>query len=291
MNSITTASHIQIKEYVALTKPRITLLVLITAYAGMWLAAGGPPAFDLSLIALLGIGMASAASAVLNNYFDRDIDRIMSRTQQRSLPSGRVHPKEALWLGLILNLLAFVVLLVGVNSLSAWLALGTVFTYVVIYTLWLKRISPLCTAIGGIAGALPPVIGWASVTNQFGEPALILFAILFLWQPPHFWALAMLRTDEYRKAKIPMLPVVKGEHATKRQILLYTLALWPVSVLLYTQGWVGELYFITAMVGGFIYTGLTIIAIIGPLKPQAMKRLFLVSIVYLFVLFLAVFVS
>lgn len=225
---------------------------------------------DQTLLALLGIGLASAASCALNNYFDRDIDALMKRTQHRGLPSGRIKPREALWLGLGLNLLAFTVLLVGVNSISAWLALFTVLFYVVIYTLWLKRMSPLCTAIGGVAGALPPVIGWSAITGDIGVPALILFGILFLWQPPHFWALAVLRTEEYRQAGIPMLPVVRGEHITKRQMLLYTIALLPVSLLLYVQGWTGVFYLMVALAGGGFYLWLTVQTVRTATTPQAM---------------------
>lgn len=282
----------QIKDYFDLTKPRITLLVLITAYAGMWLAAGGVPPIDLSLVALLGIGLASASSCALNNYFDRDIDQLMQRTQHRALATGRLQPREGLWFGLMLNLAAFYILLVGVNALSAWLAVGTVFFYVVIYTLWLKRTSSLCTVIGGVAGALPPIIGWAAIANQIDWPAIVLFAILFFWQPPHFWALALNRTEDYQRANLPILPVSKGERATKRQILLYTVLLLPTSILLYWHDLVGELYLFNALVVGILYLVFTIFVVKSTTDSfKNMKRLFAFSILYLFLIFVFIFID
>ena len=191
----------------------------------------------------------------------------------------------------MLNLAAFTVLLAGANALSAWLAVGTVFFYVVIYTLWLKRTSPLCTAIGGVAGALPPVIGWAAIANQIDWPAIILFGILFLWQPPHFWALAILRVDEYRRANLPILPVARGDTVTKRQMLLYTLALLSACFLLYWQGWVGELYLFVTMAVGLWYLAITISVIFGAKNPQKTRRLFFISILFLFLLFVAIFID
>ena len=233
MNATITAVRTQVSDLFEICKPRIALLVLLTTFAGMWLAAGGFVPLDLVFYTLIGTGMASAASGALNNYVDREVDKLMARTRTRALPSSRLHPQQALWTGAILSILSFAVLFYLVNPLTAYLALGTTFFYVVIYTIWLKRTSPLCTEIGGVAGALPPVIGWAAVMNEISWQAMVMFIIMFIWQPPHFWALALLRADEYRRANLPMLPVVKGMEVTKFRMLLYTIILIPVSTAMY----------------------------------------------------------
>ena len=291
MNTAVVSARSQLKDYLELTKPRITLLVLVTAFAGMWLAAGGMPEPALVLFTLLGTGLASASSAVLNNYVDRNVDKRMSRTHERALPSGRVSAAHALWFGLALGLAAFALLIWAANALTAWLAMGTIAFYVIIYTLWLKRRSPLCTSIGGVAGALPPVIGWAAVNSGVDWPALALFGILFLWQPPHFWALALLRVDEYRQAGLPMLPVVRGERATKRQMLLYTVALLPASVAPFALNLTGRLYLAAALVLGVVYLARTLDFARRPLSRPGARTLFLFSILYLFSLFLVMFVD
>jgi len=273
-------------DFLELTKPRITLLVLITTLTGMWLASGGQLPLSLTLFTLLGTGLAVASASTLNNYFDRDVDALMWRTQRRALPAGRVKPDSALALGTALGVLAFVVLAIFVNLLSALLALGANLYYVAVYTCWLKRTTSHCTALGGVAGALPPVIGWTAVMNQIGLEALVLFGVLFLWQPPHFWALALGRRDEYAKAGLPMLPVVRGEAATKRQILFYSVALLPVSLLLYSLGLAGSIYAGVATVLG---TGFVLLAAFVNSKTgeRWAKRLFLYSLFYLAALFLA----
>lgn len=291
MNTAVASAHSWWKDYVDLTKPRIMLLVLVTAFAGMWLAAGRMPDPLLVLFTLLGTGLASASSAVLNNYIDRDVDKRMMRTQDRALPAGRVSAWRALLFGLGLGLAAFALLAWTVNSLAAWLAVGTIAFYVLVYTLWLKRRSPLCTAVGGVAGALPPVIGWAAVSAGVDWPALALFGILFLWQPPHFWALALLRADEYRQAGLPMLPVVRGERVTKRQMLLYTLALLPASAAPFVLNLTGWLYLTTALALGIAYLTWTVDFVRRPLTRQGARGLFLFSILYLFSLFLVMFLD
>lgn len=291
MNTAVVSASSQLKDFFELTKPRITLLVLVTAFAGMWLAAGGMPEPALVLFTLLGTGLASASSAVLNNYVDREVDKRMSRTQDRALPAGRVSAVHALLFGLGLGLAAFALLVWTVNALTAWLAVGTIAFYVLVYTVWLKRRSPLCTSIGGVAGALPPVIGWAAVHAGVDWPTLALFGILFLWQPPHFWALALLRADEYRDAGLPMLPVVRGQRATKRQMLLYTLALLPVSVAPFLMNLTGWLYLAAALALGVVYLARTLDFARRPLSRTGARGLFLFSILYLFSLFLAMFVD
>lgn len=291
MNATVVAFRGRVKDYVDLTKPRITLLVLITAFTGMWLAAGGMPPVDLVFFTLLGTGLAAGSSSALNNYVDREVDKRMSRTQDRALPAGRLRPQQALWLGFALGVISFVLLWTMVHPLSAWLATGTIAFYVIVYTIWLKRTSPLCTSIGGVAGALPPVIGWAAVTGDIGWPALALFGLMFLWQPPHFWALALIRADEYRKAKLPMLPVIKGERVTKRQMLLYTIALLPASAALYWLKLVGPFYLAAALLLGLVYLALTIDFIRKPITPKTARGLFGYSILYLFLLFVMMFVD
>jgi protoheme IX farnesyltransferase len=207
----------------------------------------------------------------------------------RALPSSRLHPQQALWLGVMLSLWSFAILFYLVNPLTAFLAAGTTFFYVVIYTIWLKRSSSLCTEIGGVAGALPPVIGWAAVTNSIGWPALVMFAIMFIWQPPHFWALALLRVDEYRQANLKMLPVTHGSRATKFRMLLYTIALLPASAAMYWLQLVGPTYLILALALGLVYLILTIDFARKPITHQSTRRLFGFSILYLLGLFTLIF--
>lgn len=281
----------QLRDLYELTKPRITYTVLITTFTGMWLAAGGPPELTLILLTLLGVGTASASSCAFNNYIDREIDRLMERTSKRPLPTGRLQPAAALVLGASLGVISFAILYLGVNALTAWLALFSNFFYVVIYTIWLKRHSPLCTDIGGVAGALPAVLGVTAVSDQITPVAMALFAFMYLWQPPHFWALALIKTEEYRRAGIPMLPVVKGEKVTKRQMLIYTLALVPASASLFFLGVTGWLYLIVAMFMSGIYLGLTVDFIRKPVTRKNAYRLFFFSLIYLCLLFVMMFVN
>lgn len=274
-----------LRDYFDLTKPRITLLVLITTFAGMWLAARGLPSPELLLSTLIGVGLAASSSSTLNNYVDREVDKRMARTRDRSLPAGRLRADHALLWGILLGLASFALLATAVNWISAFLALGTILFYICIYTIWLKRTTPLCTSIGGIAGALPPLIGWTAVTGHFNLIPLTLFAIMFLWQPPHFWALALMRVDEYRAAGFPMLPVVRGPRATKRQMALYTVALIGVSLAPYFLAAVGPLYLGVALLLGLGYLSLTAKFIAQPITPHSARQLFLYSIVYLTLLF------
>lgn len=274
-----------------LCKPRIALLVLVTTFAGMWLAGNGSLTLDLLVFTLLGTGLASAASGALNNYVDRDVDKQMARTRMRALPCYRLHPQQALWLGVMLSIWSFAILFYLVNPLTAYLAAATTIFYVVVYTMWLKRSSHLCTEIGGIAGAAPPVIGWAAVTNEIGWTAVAMFIIMFIWQPPHFWALALLRADEYRQARLPMLPVTRGQQATKVRMLAYTIALIPVSTAMYWMNLVGITYLVLAVALGLAYLVLTIDFVRKPVTPQGTRRLFGFSILYLLGLFTLIFVD
>lgn len=284
MNAVLAPWRGQVRDFVDLTKPRITLLVLVTAFVGMWLAAGGRPAPGLVLWTLLGTALAASSSGVLNNVIDRHVDARMSRTRERALPAGRVRPERALAWGLLLGVAAFLLLSATVNLTAAGLALGTIAFYVGIYTAWLKRTSPACTEIGSVAGAAPPLIGWAAVTGGLSLPAWVLFGILFLWQPPHFWTLALVRAEEYRRAGLPMLPVVRGERVTRRRMLLYTAALLPTSALPFFLGLTGPLYLLGSLLLSGIYLGLTWCWSRRPLSPPQARQLFGFSILYLFAL-------
>ncbi len=291
MNATIITVRSQAGDFLELCKPRIAILALVTTFTGMWLASNGTVAIDLAILTLLGTGLAAAASGAFNNYVDREVDKQMPRTRTRALPSSRLHPQQALWLGVMLSLWSFAILFYLVNPLTAYLAAGTTFFYVVVYTKWLKRSSPLCTEIGGVAGALPPVIGWAAVTNDIGWPALVVFLIMFIWQPPHFWALALLRVDEYKQAKLPMLPVVSGKRATKIRMLAYTVALLPASATMYWLQLAGPAYLILALVLGGAYLILTIDFVRKPITHQGTKKLFGFSILYLLGVFTLIFLD
>lgn len=280
-----------LSDFVEICKPRIALLVLVTTFSGMWLASSASLAIDLVILTLLGTGLASAASGAFNNYVDREVDKHMARTRTRALPSSRLHPQQALWLGVMLSLWSFAILFYLVNPLTAILVQATTFFYVVIYTIWLKRSSPLCTEIGGVAGAMPPVIGWAAVNNEIAWPALVMFLIMFIWQPPHFWALALLRKEEYRNANLPMLPVVRGDRTTKIRMLLYTIALIPASLAMYWLELVGMTYLVLASALGVAYLVLTIDFARKPITHQSTRKLFGFSILYLLGLFTLIFID
>ncbi|GAC1386877.1 MAG: hypothetical protein NVSMB42_07640 [Herpetosiphon sp.] len=241
-----------VKDYVALTKPRIISLLLLTTLAAMLLAIGPLHRVSLGLViwTLVGGYLAAGGANAINMYLDRDVDALMGRTSRRPLPSSRIEPRHALIFGLILNLLAFLTLTASSNVLTASLAIGGSVFYVVVYTRLLKRTTTQNIVIGGAAGAFPPLVGWAAVTGEVGMASLLLFAIIFYWTPPHFWALALLRRADYARAGIPMLPVVHGEAETKMQILLYTFLMVAVTVLPTPLRVAGPLYLILALALG-----------------------------------------
>ena len=239
--------------YVALTKPRIISLLLITTVPTMILAEGGVPSFWLMLWTVLGGTLAAGGANAINCYIDRDIDELMHRTQGRPLPLGKIEPGAALVFALSLEAIAFAVLALSSNVLAASIALSATAFYVFVYTLWLKRATSQNIVIGGAAGAAPPLVAWAAVTGTVAWPAIVLFAIIFVWTPPHFWALSIKYRDDYARANVPMLPVVSTLRATKDQIFLYAVALVPVSLSLWLTGWVGWIYVASAAVLGVVF--------------------------------------
>jgi protoheme IX farnesyltransferase len=237
-------------DLIALTKPRVISLLLLTAIAPMFLTDRGlPPLALIGWVLLGGYLMAGGANAI-NMWFDRDIDATMARTRLRPIPAGRIPAGAALLFGTALGAMAFLIFWRFVNPLAAWLALGGLVFYVLVYTVWLKRTTAQNIVIGGAAGAIPPLVGWAAMTNSLDLSALYLFAIIFYWTPPHFWALALIKQQDYARAGIPMLPVVKGEHHTKLQMLGYTLLLLPLTLLPTLAGTQGLLYAAVALLLG-----------------------------------------
>jgi protoheme IX farnesyltransferase len=279
------------RDYVTLTKPRIMTLLLLTGACGMIVGAQGWPSTSLFVATMAGLALACGGASALNHVLDADIDRLMGkRTQRRPVAAGRIEPGRALEFGLALSAFSFVLLASTVNVLTAGLALaGNVF-YVVVYTRWLKRSTPQNIVIGGAAGAVPPLVGWAAATGNLTVPALFLFLIVFFWTPPHFWALALLIRDGYAAAKVPMLPVVRGERETLRQIVVYTLLLIAVTLLPFAWGTLGAGYAVAALALGGTFLALTLRLRRAPSRPRA-SLLFHYSLLYLALLFVAMAVD
>lgn len=243
-----------VRSYWQLTKPRIIPLLLIETAAGMWVAGQGRVSPTLLLVTLLSGALAAASAQAINCIYDRDIDYDMERTRHRPIPSGRIQPKDALVFAVVMAVMAFALLAGFANLLSAGLAMLGIAVYIGVYTFWLKRSSPQNIVIGGAAGAIPPLVGWAAVTGELSLAAWVIFAIVFVWTPPHFWALAMLIQDDYAKVNVPMLPVVVGNQATAKQIWLYTVALVPLTLLLvYPLGVCGVVYALSAAAMGYLF--------------------------------------
>jgi len=276
--------------YVNLTKPRIILLLIVSTIPAMILAEGGLPSFWLMLATVGGGAVVAGGANAMNCYFDRDIDGMMSRTRGRPVPAGQIEPERAALFGVILGGAGFLVLEAFTNLLAAFLTLGAFGFYLVVYTLLLKRTTPLNIVIGGAAGAMPPVVGWAAVTGEVGLPALVLFAIVVFWTPPHFWALALNFSSDYERARVPMLPVVLGEKETRRQILLHSVALVAVSLLLSATGATGLIYLTAAVLLGGVFI-LFAVRLWRGTAGRASAALFRYSILYLGLLFAAVAVD
>ena len=271
-----------VNAYIGLMKPHVTVLLLGTTLAAM--AVAGMPSLPVVLATLLGGALAAGSANALNCYWDRDIDQVMSRTRSRALPSHKVGEKQALVFGLSLGIASFLLLSLVVNLLAALLALSAILFYVGVYTMWLKRTTPQNIVIGGAAGAVPVLVGWAASTGRVGLPALCMFLIIFLWTPPHFWALSLVLRKDYERAGVPMLPVVAGERETHQQIILYTLLLLAASCVLVTTQVVGMLYFASAVILG---GGMLVLAVMLAREKTlaSARRLFWFSNYYLALLF------
>ena len=270
-------------DYFQILKPRVMSLVVFTGAVGMAVAPGRLHPV-LAAVAVLCIAVGAGASGAINMWYDRDIDAVMRRTAMRPLPAGRMMPGEALGFGCVLAAGSVVVMGLAVNWVAAELLALTIGFYVFVYTVWLKRRTPQNIVIGGAAGALPPLIGWAAVTGNIGWGAVALFAIIFFWTPPHFWALSLYRAGEYEKAGIPMLPVVAGPRETKRQMLLYTLMLWPATAAPWLLGIAGPLYGMGAGVLSLLFTG-TAIRVWRDPSDRSARQMFAFSLLYLFLVF------
>jgi protoheme IX farnesyltransferase len=273
-----------VADYVALTKPRVQLLLLLTTVTTMYVA--GDPSVELVLATCLGGSLSAGGAGAVNHWFDRDIDAQMPRTATRPVPAGRIAPGAALGFGLLLGALSFAWLTVAVNTLAAVLSLAGFLGYVLVYTMWLKRTTPQNIVIGGAAGAVPPLVGWAAVTGRVDPAALYLFAIVFYWTPPHFWALSLLMKDEYARVGVPMMPVVRGEAETRRQILLYTLLLAVLTLLPVLFGYFGAIYGAVAFTLGAAFVVLAV-RLQRRADRRSALRTYLFSLAYLAALFCA----
>jgi protoheme IX farnesyltransferase len=270
-------------DYLQILKPRVMSLVVFTGFVGLIVAPGHLHPV-LAAVAVLCIAVGAGASGAINMWYDRDIDAVMRRTAMRPLPAGRMMPGEALGFGVVLAVGSVVVMGLAVNWAAAALLALTIAFYVFVYTIWLKRRTPQNIVIGGAAGALPPLIGWAAVTGDIGWGAVALFAIIFFWTPPHFWALSLYRAGEYAAAGIPMLPVVAGPRETRRQMLLYTLMLWPVSLAPWLLGLAGPIYAVSVAALSLAFTGAAV-RVWHDESDRSARQMFAFSLLYLFLIF------
>jgi protoheme IX farnesyltransferase len=275
-------------DYFDMMKPRVQTLLLFTTITTMYVA--GSPSIGLVALTCLGGALSAGGAGAINHWFDRDLDAVMVRTANRPVPAGRVAPRNALVFGILLGVSSFALLATTVNVLAAALSLSGLLGYVFVYTIWLKRRTPQNIVIGGAAGAVPPLVAWAATTGHLSGSALYLFAIVFYWTPPHFWALSLLMKDEYAKAGVPMMPVVRGEEETRFQIVLYTFLLVAVTILPFAGGLFGAVYFIAAVLlgGGFISLA---VKLFRTRERRPALRLYLSSLAYLALLFAAMVVD
>jgi protoheme IX farnesyltransferase len=271
-----------LSDYLELTKPKVQSLLLLTTIATMYVA--GDPSPGLVALTCLGGYLSAGGAGAVNHWYDRDIDAQMSRTASRPIPSGRVAPRSALLFGCVLACLSLLELSLTVNPLAAALSFSGFLGYVFVYTIWLKRRTPQNIVIGGAAGAVPPLVGWAAVTGSVGGTAVILFFIVFFWTPPHFWALSLLMKEEYGKVGVPMLPVVRGEAETRRQILLYSVLLYAVTQLPFCAGGFGLIYFVSSLVLGLGFIA-GAVRLYRRADRSSALRLYLYSLAYLAALF------
>ncbi|WP_163372268.1 heme o synthase [Endozoicomonas acroporae] len=278
------------KDYLELTKPKVVALMILTSVIGMYLATPGWVPLDILFFGNLGIALCAGAAAVINHVVDRQIDTVMARTHNRPLATGRVEPLQAVIFAFIIGSLGMAMLFLLVNPLTAWLTFASLMGYAVVYTLILKRATPQNIVIGGLAGAAPPLLGWTAVAGQFEGHGLLLVLIIFAWTPPHFWALAIHRKEEYAKADVPMLPVTHGEAYTKLHILLYTIIMFMVTLLPFLTGMSGVIYLMGATILGarFLYWS---IVLLRDSRPHAAIKTFRFSITYLMLLFVVLLVD
>jgi protoheme IX farnesyltransferase len=281
----TVSKTASVGDFVQLLKPRVMSLVVFSGFAGLYVAPGHLHPF-LAAVAVLCIGVAAGASGAINMWYDRDIDAVMRRTRNRPLPAGRMDPAEALGFGVVLSLLSVLVMALAVNYVAATLLAIAIGFYVFVYTIWLKRRTPQNIVIGGAAGAFPPMIGWAATTGEVSLVSLSLFALIFMWTPPHFWALALVKNGDYKNAGVPMLPVVAGDTATKRQMLVYTILLLPVALVPCALGFASLAYAAVATVMSLVFIGFAL-RLLGDTQNRTAMKMFSFSLLYLFVLFAA----
>jgi len=276
-------------DFISLLKPRVMSLVVFTGFVGLYLAPGdGNPI--LQTIAILCIAFGAGASGAINMWYDRDIDAIMSRTKARAIPSGKVTAEAALTFGVLLAGGSVMVMGLAINWVAATLLMVTIMFYVFIYTIWLKRRTPQNIVIGGAAGAFPPMIGWAAATGTVSVESITLFTIIFIWTPPHFWALSLYKSDDYKAAGVPMMPLVHGRYETKKQILLYSIVLGPLGIVPFWLGTLGAVFGATAALLGALFIA-TAWRVMRDDSDKNCKQLFGFSIFYLFLLFLAMIVD
>lgn len=280
-----------VADYFALLKPKVMSLVVFSGFAGLWVAPNASNIHPiLAIVAMVCLAINAGAAGAINMWFDRDIDAIMKRTQNRPLPMNKMHPDEALSFGIVLSVLSVMMMGIATNWVAAGLLAFANFFYVFIYTMWLKRLTPQNIVIGGAAGAFPPMIGWAAVTDDVTLASIALFAIIFFWTPPHFWALALFANEDYKRAKVPMLPVTHGERHTKIQMLVYSVIMIPISILPYFLNISGTGYLIAALLlsGFFLYTNVRVMFDEG---YKSAKLMFGYSVFYLFAIFLALMID
>jgi len=287
----TSVSAPTVSDFLTLCKVKVVALIMLTAVVGMFLAVPGLPPIHLVILASIGIALASSSAAVFNHVIDQKIDNEMARTHKRPLPEGKISTKTALTFGIVIGVIGIGILATSVNILTATLTLLALIGYAVFYTMYLKRATPQNIVIGGAAGAAPPLLGWTAITNSIELGALLLFLIIFIWTPPHFWALAIHRKKEYAKVNIPMLPVTHGHYFTRIQILLYTILLVVITVIPYLVGMSGLIYLVGAMLLGigFLYFAVQMLRL--PEDKQLPMKTFGYSINYLMVLFIVLLID
>lgn len=277
-------------DFLALTKPTIMLLVLITGFLTLFVIPDAQPSIGVVLATVVGTALASGSANALNMYFDRDIDQIMKRTQTRPIPAGKVTPTEALIFGIALGIISVALLWTTTNALAALIALSGILFYVCVYTLFLKRRTPQNIVIGGAAGSVAPLIAWAAVTGTVELPAVLLFLVIFLWTPPHFWALALLASEDYARAGVPMMPVVRGHDETRKQIFIYTVLLVPLTIAFYVIDFTGLIFLISglALAGIFLQKAWKLLK---DKSRESARDVFFYSIFYLALLFVALLID